>query len=319
MTPIATIIMPCHNASAHLPSSVGSVMAQTFSDWELIAIDDGSTDHTLKWLRAQTDPRLRVHAQPNQGVSAARNAGLAAASGLYVAFLDADDTWDARFLDKMVAALQLNPDAMLAYCGWQNVGLPGDRSQPFVPPDYEAPNKRTTLFAGCRWPIHAALTRREAILSAGGFDPRLKNAEDYALWLEIAGTQPIVRVPDVLAYYHFHGTGQASDNQARAALQLLAAQQAYLDRHPEFGTQLGNARRVILYEPLMQKGYAAYWKRDLPTARVIFRRVMQAGFGGVRDWLYMLPSLLPLRVHQFLLGLLGNNQPPASSRTPDRP
>lgn len=293
-------------------------MAQTVRDWELIAIDDGSTDHTLTWLRAQTDPRLRVHSQPNQGVSAARNAGLASASGLYVAFLDADDTWDTRFLEKMMAALLLNPDAVLAYCGWQNVGLPGERNKPFVPPDYEAPSKRETLFAGCRWPIHAALTRREAILSAGGFDTRLKNAEDYALWLEIAGMQPIVRVPDVLAFYHFHGTGQASNSQVRAALHLLAAQQAYLDRHPEFATQLGNARRALMYDPLMQKGYAAYWKRDLPAARVIFRRVMQAGFGGVRDWLHMLPSLLPLRIHRFLLSVLGNNQPPTSSSNPDR-
>ena len=65
--PDISIIMPCYNAATHLPDSVGSVLAQTFVDWELIAIDDGSSDTTLAWLSAQTDPRIRVHAQTNQG------------------------------------------------------------------------------------------------------------------------------------------------------------------------------------------------------------------------------------------------------------
>jgi len=318
MIPSVSIIMPCYNAVTHLPASIGSVQAQTFSNWELIAVDDGSTDSTLEWLLAQVDPRLRVHSQRNEGVSAARNTGLAMASGHYVAFLDADDTWDVRFLEEMVAALRLNPGAVLAYCGWQNAGLTGGRGEPFVPPDYETPAKREILFAGCRWPIHAALTRRDAILSSKGFDTRLKNAEDYALWLEIAGTKPIVRVPKVLAFYHFHCQTQATNSLARAALHLLTAQQTYLDGHPEFGAQLGDARRRIIYGRLMEAGYEAYWKRDLPAARTIFRRVMQAGFGGAKDWVYMLPSLLPLSVHKFLLRILDNNQPPSPTSKPGR-
>jgi len=81
MLPVVSIIMPCYNAAAHLPTSVGSVLAQTFPDWELLAVDDGSSDATLAWLQAQTDPRIRPLTQPNQGVSAARNTGLAAARG----------------------------------------------------------------------------------------------------------------------------------------------------------------------------------------------------------------------------------------------
>jgi glycosyltransferase involved in cell wall biosynthesis len=304
MAPVVSIIMPCYNAAAHLPASIGSVLAQTFADWELIAVDDGSSDTTPEWLHAQSDPRIRVHSQRNQGVSAARNTGLSKASGVYVAFLDADDTWDARFLEKMLAMLKAHPSAVLAYCGWQNVGLPGGRGEPFVPPDYETPAKAETLFAGCRWPIHAALVRREAVLAAGGFDPALKNAEDYALWLRVATSAPIVRVPVVLAFYHFHGGTQASSNRARAALHHLHAQQRYLAHHPDFHAALGKIRaRTLILGELLRRGYGCYWKHDLPAARVIFRAVMKRGYGTFRDWKYMLPAWLPESWHRWLIGL----------------
>lgn len=306
--PAASIIMPCYNAAAHLPASVGSVLAQTCSEWELIAVDDGSEDDTLDWLRAQTDPRIRPQSQPNRGVSTARNAGLVLAQGRYIAFLDADDTWAPPFLEKMVAALDARPDAVLAYCGWQNLGLPDGRGEPFVPPDYESPTKEETLFAGCRWPIHAALVRREAVLSAGGFDPDLKNAEDYALWLRVATGAPIVRVPEVLAFYHFHGGEQASGNRGRAALQHWQAQQAYLATHPALGGAISPSRiRELTAGELLKRGYTCYWQRDLPSARQIFRAVMKQGYGTLSDWKYMLPAWLPESWHRWLIGRRGRN------------
>jgi len=309
MHPSVSIVMPCYNAAARLPQSVASVLSQTFADWELIAVDDGSTDDTLSWLQARTDPRLRVHTQPNRGVSATRNVALGLARGQYIAFLDADDTWAPTFLATLFAALQARPDAVLTYCGWQNIGLPGPRGEPFITPDYETPAKRETLFAGCRWPIHAAMTKRDAILAAGGFDANLKNAEDYALWLEVAGNTTIVRVPEVLAYYHFHDAVQASGNRARAALHLLSAQQAYLARHPDFAAQLGRARRRdLIYGNLLKQGYENYWRRDFPAARIIFRTVMAAAYGAPSDWKYMLPALLPLSWHEAVIRLLERNR-----------
>lgn len=296
--------MPCFNAAAHLPESVGSVLAQTFDDWELIAVDDGSSDGTLTWLQAQTDARIRPLTQPNQGVSAARNAGLAKAHGTFVAFLDADDTWAANFLEKMLAALQPRHDAVMAYCGWQNLGLPGGRGEPFVPPDYENSAKAETLFAGCRWPIHATLVRRAAVLAANGFDPALKNSEDYALWLRVATSAPIVRVPEVLAFYHFHGGDQASSNKALAALHHLHAQQNYLAQHPDFHAALGKSRaRELMLGELLKRAFACYWQRDLPAARTIFRAVMKQGYGTLSDWKYMLPAWLPESWHRRLIEL----------------
>lgn len=305
--PHVSIIMPCYNAAAHLARSVGSVQAQTFDDWELVAIDDGSGDDTAARLAAMAadDPRIRVFTQPNGGVSRARNRGLSEARGRCIAFLDADDDWHPDFLARMTGALQAEPDAVLAYCGWQNIGLSGGRAQPFVPPDYETPDKREKLFAGCRWPIHATLTRREAVTAAGGFDTALKNAEDYAMWLRIAGRAPITRVAEVLAFYHFHSGTQASSAHARAALDFADAQLDYLADHPDFTATLGADRiRQMVFGTLLTRGNECFWKRNLKDARLIFRRVMAARYGGATDWLRMLPALLPERAYGRLIGAL---------------
>lgn len=294
--------MPCRNSAGYLPTSIGSILAQSKVDWELIVVDDGSSDDPHTWINAQQDQRIRLISQTQQGVSAARNKGLLESSAPYIAFLDADDTWEPNFLRVMLDALLAHPKAALAYCGWQNIGLSGPQGEPFTPPDYEKTDKRLALFSRCRWPIHAALVRRDAIVRAGGFDITLTNAEDYALWLRIALDAPIVRVPEVLAHYHFHGASQASSNRVRAALHHHRAQQAYLKSNPEFRAQLGRSRvRQLTLDPILKQAYASYWKRDLATARTLFRVVMQHGYGTLRDWRYMLPALLPERWHRTLI------------------
>ena len=293
MTPAISIVMPCYNGRAHLPRSIASVQAQTCGDWELVVIDDGSRDGSADWVESLGDARIRCIRQANSGVSAARNAGLRAARGARICFLDADDCWEATLLEKLSAALDAQPDAVLAYCGWQNVGLGGGRDLPFVPPDYETPDKAQRLFAGCRWPIHAVMVRADAIQAAGGFDTGLRNAEDYLLWLKIAIPGRIVRVPEVLAKYFFHGQGQASQNKARAALDFLRAQTAHLAADPALRRTLGPAARTLMYDALLQRGYECYWARELADARRIFRAVMRAGYGRPADWRHMPPALLP--------------------------
>ena len=135
------------------------------------------------------------------------------------------------------------------------------------------------------------------------FDTSLKNAEEYALWLRIGLSAPIVRVPEVLASYHFHGGEQASANKARAAFHLLRAQQQFLDEHPAFLQQVGRHRvRELMLGTLLARGYDCYWSRDLANARPLFRAVMKRGYGKAGDWKYMLPAWLPESWHRHLLG-----------------
>jgi len=304
MTPRISIVMPCYNAAPHLARSVGSVVAQTLGDWELVVVDDGSMDDS--WLElerlAGSDGRIRPFRQANSGAAAARNHALREARGDYVAFLDADDTWHPEFLESMQAALHDASGPVLAYCGWQSLGLGGGRDAPFVPPDYEDDNKAEALLGGCRWPIHAALVPADAIRASGGFDESLSSCMDYDLWLRLGTVHRLIRVPRVLAYYHHHGGEQITKNRARIALNHWRAQQKFLAANPAVAAGLG-ARRVreLTGGELLRRGFECYWKRDLPAARQIFRAAMKEGYGSLGDWKYMLPTLLPESWHRRLI------------------
>lgn len=300
--PLVSVIMPCLNGERHIQMAIDSVLAQTFGDFELIVVDNGSTDRTPEILNSLNDPRLKVFTLRERGVSRARNLGLREARGTFIAFLDSDDTWNVAFLEKMHTALMENPQAILAYCGWQNLGLPGPRGEPFIPPDYETPDKAAALLGGCRWPIHACLTRHTAIIEAGGFNTHLIIAEDYLLWMEVSVIAPIIRVPEVLAQYHHHDGVQATHNRALAVLDTFRAKQLFLQRHPEIATQLGpDKTESLTWGKLMEQGDALHWKGDLNNARPVFRKALLAGHGSIAAKLRMLPSLLPLWLHRAIV------------------
>lgn len=301
--PTVSVIMPCLNGERHIGGAIASVLAQTFSDFELLVIDNGSTDRTMEVVESIPDARIRVLHQPERGVSRARNYGIQNARAPFVAFLDSDDTWHRDFLEKMTAALAARPDAVLAYCGWQNVGLAGPRGEPFVPPDYETPDKAAALLEGCRWPIHGAITRREAVLDAGAFNTQLTIGEDYLLWLEISAQGALVRVPEVLAHYHQHGGEQATRNRALAAIDTFCAKQFFLKRHPDIAARLGPALvEALTWSKLIQDGNALFWRGDIIGARPVYRMALLAGKGTLREKFRMLASLLPANVHRAISG-----------------
>lgn len=300
--PLISIIMPCLNSERHIRGSIDCVFMQTLGDFELIVVDNGSSDRTPVILGTIMDPRLVVLNQPERGVSRARNLGLQHARGEFIAFLDSDDTWDRSFLEKMHNSLATNPQAVLAYCGWQNVGLPGPRGEPFVPGNYENLDKATSLLEGCRWPIHACLTKRNAILNAGGFNTSLTIAEDYLLWLEVAVNNQIVRVPEVLVQYHHHDGEQATHNRTLSVIDTLRAKQLFLARHPQIAHQVGPKKiEALTWGVLINSGTALYWQGDLNSARPIFRLALLNGHGSLAAKLRMLPSLLPLPLHRAIL------------------
>ena len=298
-SPRVSIVMPCFNGERFLAEAIESVLGQTLQDFELIVVDDGSTDGSTAILDLYRDryrDRVRIIRQTNCGVSSARNAGVAAAAGDLLAFLDADDYWDPRFLEKMVQGLS-DPSTAIAYCGWQVVGTV--QGKPFVPPDYETDEKMHHLlrFASL-WPIHGILIRRSLMPAGVPFNLEYPACEDYDLWLRIASFHPIRLVSEVLAFYRKHGPANATSDQARVARYNLLVKQRFLDDFPVLRKTFSRAQiREYCAGGVVDRGYRCLWAGDLKNAHGIFRHALAKRLIGPKDLKYALAALLPIGVY----------------------
>ena len=311
---LVTVVMPCYNAAPFVEQAVISVVNQTHPAVELVVVDDGSTDNSaeiVSRLATAYPGRIELLRQNQNGPYVARNHGLAHASGEFVAFLDADDWWREDFLEKLHTALRENCNAALAYCGWQNTGVEGGRGEPYVPPDYENEDKAERfLRAASPWPIHAALVRRRAVDEAGGFQTYLPTCMDYDLWLRVGITHPIVLVPEVMAFYRHHQKGQIISKQWRQAQNVWTVKKTFARQYPQFISGLGDKKLISLIDGgLLRRGYDNYWRRDLVSARRIFRLSLRTGGWGLKDLRYLLPALLPERLYLALIGLAERSKP----------
>lgn len=303
--PLISVIMPCYNAAAYLREAVDSVLTQTYTQVELIVIDDGSTDDSRRILQEYGD-RIRVLDQANRGPYPARNMGLAHAGGELVAFLDADDWWRPDCLELLEGALQTHPDAALAYCGWQNVQATDRNTDPHVPPDYGGKDKLARLLSGgSPWPIHAALTRKSVIDARGGFRTDLPTSMDFDLWLAIAARYEVVLVPEILAFYRFSVAGQISSRPWRQAVNGWKLKMDFLRSNADLlvGQDVPALRQAI-NRALLQRGYAMYWRGDLTSAHKVFRQALRVGAWDRKDLKYLLPALLPEPAYRGLIGRL---------------
>lgn len=206
-----SVIMPAYNAASVLERAVASVGAQTFTDWELLIVDDASGDGTLALAQrmAAADPRIRVFEHPRQqGAGPARNTALSHARGRYIAFLDADDAWLPEKLDRQVAHLA-ETGAPLGYSGfWRVSGQKRHAVQ--VPPSVDYAELLKGNCIGCLTAIYD-----RAIYGSVPM-PDLALRQDFALWLSLLKRQgPARGITEPLAIYH-RTSGSLSSNRKRA-------------------------------------------------------------------------------------------------------
>lgn len=196
--PFVSVIIPSYNRAGRLCDAVRSVLAQTFQDFEIIAVDDGSTDATLSALKQISDPRLRVLRHPvNRGAAAARNTGIAEARGRYIALLDSDDTWFPQKLERQLAWLRQNAHQARAVCSGFELVLPGNRS---VLRQSEPLLRQSDLYLGCRCGPGSTLLAEASIFGeAGLFDEALRRLEDWDWLLRCSQHTPIGVVQEPLA------------------------------------------------------------------------------------------------------------------------
>jgi len=223
-----SVIVPARNAAATLSRTLESLLEQTFSDWQAIIVDDGSSDRTAAIAEefAAKDGRFLILRQDNSGVSAARNAGIGVASGEWLLFLDSDDWIAPQHLELMTGVLKGDPELDAVLCGWARVlpdgSLLGNGNFPPEGDLFEV------LACRCALAIHACLVRRSLVQAVGGFDLTLTTCEDWDLWQRVARTGAefgVVR--DVLAYYRMRPASLTSDGKQVLADGLLVIERGH--------------------------------------------------------------------------------------------
>jgi glycosyltransferase involved in cell wall biosynthesis len=225
--PLISVIIPVYNGEKTIRETIESVLNQSFSDFELIVINDGSQDSTLDVLGSIQDPRLKVFSYPNSGVSASRNRGFSHTVGEFIAFLDADDLWTPDKLEAQLKALQENPDAAVAY-SWTDFidetgQFLGHGSHRTVNGDVYAELLLFDFLDNGSNP----LIRRQALTEVGNFDKEVAGAEDWDMWFRLAAHYHFVAVPSPQILYRVYTTSMSSNTSKMEAASLRVLERAY--------------------------------------------------------------------------------------------
>ena len=186
--PAVSVIMPAYNVAPYLGAAIDSVLSQTFTDFEVLVVDDGSTDATFAIARtyAGQDRRIRLVRQPNGGISSARNHGLRIASAPLIALLDSDDAWAPEYLATQIAILAERPevDVVTGNARFLGSALDGQPARPW--PDPRPAPDLLQILADETAVFIMSVFRRRVYETIGGFDETLRTNEDYDFWLRAA-------------------------------------------------------------------------------------------------------------------------------------
>ncbi len=233
--PLVSVIIPAYNAERTILETIASVQQQTCSDFEIIVINDGSTDRTLELLSSVEDPRLQIFSYSNGGLPTARNRGISHARSEFIALLDADDLWTPDKLELQLAALQQHPEAGVAY-SWTYFMEEQGESLSFHPcePIFFEGNVYANLLVGdFIYNGSNTLIRSQAIESTGEFDPTLKSCEDWDYWLRLAASWSFVVVPKHQVFYRRSSGAMSSKVEVMKEASLITLEKAYRAAPPE--------------------------------------------------------------------------------------
>ncbi len=279
--PAFSVIVPAYNAARTLPATLASIAAQTDTDYEVVVVDDGSSDDTAA-LAERLLTQGHVHSQANRGLPGARNAGIGRAQGRWVALLDADDLWLPDYLARMRRLLEGGgEDVGVAYCdAWvydERLGRIGrrgalERYRPAHIPVDARGQYLTLLDENFLWV--SACAPRAVIEDVGGFDERLRASEDWNMWMRITATgRRVVGTTDRLGLYR-HSEGQMHADVGRMLTGQRDAVRSVLER-AELDDELRTAteKRLARSERLVETGVPdPPWRRALrPVAQPLLR------------------------------------------------
>ena len=230
MSPLVSIVIPAFNAMGHLPETLQSAQSQSHANTEILIVNDGSTDGVVEFVARQQDPRIKLLSQPNRGLAAARNTGIAAAKGAYIAFLDADDLWDAEKLACQVGALESSASAGLAHTGIRYIDRCG---RPLNKPLAAFGNGSVRDSILLENPVRCGSTpvvRASCFADVGTFDESLRFSEDWDMWIRIARRYDFIAIGRPLTSYRQHEANMTKSHTVIMPNMLKILDKAFRER-----------------------------------------------------------------------------------------
>lgn len=216
-TPMISVVVPVYNEEEHIYRCIKSILNQTIPDFEIVIVDDGSTDKSIEVIKRIGDARISVIQQHNAGVSAARNRGTEEASCQFIAFLDADDEWLPTHLETMMHLVNKYPDCSVYSTNYKIIDVDGNERLPvntgLILPNSEQDGIFANYFevASKTGPpifTSAVLIRKDALVGIGGFPPGVTAGEDLLVWARLACAFSLAYASQVTVHYHFLSYGE---------------------------------------------------------------------------------------------------------------
>jgi glycosyltransferase involved in cell wall biosynthesis len=308
MLPRVSAIIPSHNSSAWIRECVGSVLRQSYSNLEIIVVDDGSQDSTLAVL-SEFGNKIKIIERQHTGIGAARNAGIEIAQGEFIAFLDSDDIWHEEKIHKQVDFMLRNPEVVLLYTDAEEFSESGTDSRSFFDkfPALALPEEAAESMV-LRWavPLTSTIMMRGDFLRQHGlrFHPTASCAEDLSLFFEIhLHGGRFAKLEDRLVRRRLHNSN-SSGNHYNRFFQRLTVYGDLLRRYPNAARR---SRRVLLaglHDANFRVGEWHWGELDMRTARGYFRNGAGLDRSGIRccfSWALTFapkPAILTLKLKQ---------------------
>lgn len=301
--PHVSVVIPVRNGKDYLQEALDSVLKQSFTDLELLLINDGSTDDDYDRYAIQ-DQRIRVIHLAGTGVSRARNVGMAQSRGEFIAFLDADDLWFPGKLEAQVRYFDSHPDVGVVFgkfIRWPVLPDGGFAPTSSLIQDVAQLSKTeeersgwlyTRLLDGLLVGMNTAVVRRSVYEAIGGFNESMRQGEDYDFWLKASRIAQMHSLDGDVALYRIHPASAmhrlSKDNQLSILLKMATMRWGLNDQHGNQAPLAAFQKRVAITH--FDHAYSHFWHGDLAVARRHFKQSLSGDYRRFRSILYLVIS-----------------------------